>query len=190
MEAKFMQEIIATIKEIILTPGDFWKKQKESTEPLSQYITGFFVTVLGVVAIAVFLGEFFRSSHFYMGYAVLKAVREVVLFVLQYFVAVYFTNELIKTFKGEKNIVAVRKLILFSLTPFLLVSILTGLFQFLYVLDILGVYSFYIFWLGAKELLELPEEKMDSYIIITVLVNFFVFSFLSIILSKLLTAYF
>ena len=190
MEADFTRKIVARIKEIILTPQDFWKKQKKSEETHTQRIAGFFIPILSAVAIAVFLGEFFRSSHFYMGYAVLKAVREVVLFVLQYVLAVFFTNELIKTFKGEKNIVAVRKLVLFSMTPFLLVSILTGLFQFLYVLDVLGFYGFYIFWLGANELLGLPKEKKDSYIIITILVNFLVFSFLSIILSKLLTAYF
>jgi hypothetical protein len=190
MEAKFFQQIISTIKENILNPKEFWKARKESTESHLRSITGFFIPVLAVVAVAVFLGEFFRSAHFYMGYAVLKAIREVLLFVLQYLLAVYFTNELIKTFKGEKDIAAVRKLVLFSLTPFLLVSILTGLFQFLYVLDILGIYSFYIFWIGANELLEIPKEKKDSYLIITILVNFFVFSFLSILLSKLLTAYF
>ncbi|MCG6188410.1 Yip1 family protein [Maribellus maritimus] len=190
MEANNKKKIVTTLKENILNPKDFWMTQKESTETHAQRITGFFLPLLGLAAVAVFLGEFFRSSHFYMGYAVLKAMREIVLFVLQYLLAVYFTNELIKTFKGEKNIEVVRKLVLFSMTPFLVVSILTGLFQFLYVLDILGIYSFYIFWLGANELLELPKEKKDSYIIITILVNFFVFSFLSIILSKLLTAYF
>ncbi len=190
MEANFTRKIVDTIRENVLNPKEFWKAQKESTETQSSRVYGFFIPLLIVVAAAVFLGEFFKSSHFYMGYAVWKAVREVVLFILQYLVAVFFTNELIKTFKGKKDIVAVRKLVLFSMTPFLLVSILTGLFQFLYVLDILGIYGFYIFWLGANELLELPKEKKDSYIIITILVNFFMFSFLSILLSKLLTAYF
>lgn len=190
MEANFTQKIVSTIRECILTPKEFWKSQKVSSDSVSKHISGFFIPVLAVVAVAVFFGEFFKSSHFYVGYAVLKAAREIILFVLEYLLAVFFTNELIKNFKGEKNIVAVRKLVLFSMTPFLMVSLITGLFQFLYVLDILGVYSFYIFWLGANELLELPKEKKDSYIILAVLVNFFVFSFLSIFLSKLLTAYF
>jgi hypothetical protein len=58
------------------------------------------------------------------------------------------------------------------------------------VVDILGMYSFYLFWLGAKELVKLPENKEHSYILITIVVNFFVFSFLSILLSKLLNAYY
>ncbi len=190
MEVKFTQKLFLVIRENILDPKEFWKKQKETNENFSVQITGFFIPVLAATGVAVFLGEFFTSSHFYMGYAVMKALRELVLFILQFSISVYLTNELIKTFKGQKDIISVRKLVLYSMTPFLLVSIVTGLFQFLYVLDILGVYSFYIFWLGANELLDLPKEKKDSYIIITIIVNFFVFSFLSILLSNLLKAYF
>ena len=190
MEAKFLNKIIARIKEVILNPKNFWKLQKKSKESQWEMFLSFFFPFLLVIALGVFLGEFFRSSHFYMGYAVLKALREIILFVLIYFVAVFFTNELIKTFGGKKDIQASRRLILFSMTPFLLVSLVTGLFPFLYVVDIVGAYSFYLFWLGAKELLEFPEQKQSSYILITIVVNFFVFSFLSIFLSKLLTAYF
>jgi hypothetical protein len=95
-----------------------------------------------------------------------------------------------KTFGAEKNAEAARRLVVYSMTPLLLVSIITGLFPFLYVLDILGVYSFYLFWLGAKELLSFPENKEHSYILITIVANFFVFSFLSVFLSKLLNAYY
>ena len=190
MEEKFTQRLILAIRENILNPKEFWKKQKETSENFSHQITGFFIPFIAAIGFAVFLGEFFTSSHFYMGYAVMKALRKLVLFILHFSISIYLTNELIKTFNGQKDIVTVRKLVLFSMTPLLLVSIVTGLFQFLYVLDILGVYSFYIFWLGANELLELPKEKKESYIIITIIVNFFVFSFLSILLSNLLKAYF
>lgn len=190
MEAEFFSRLIVRVKDVILNPKDFWESQKESGESHRKMLLEHFLPLLLVVAIAVFLGEFFRSSHFYMGYAVLKAVREIVFFVLQIFLAVFFTNELLKTFGGKKDIQLSRKLILFSMTPFLLVSIVTGLFQFLYIVDILGVYSFYLFWVGAKELVVLPEQKKGSYILITIVINFFIFSFLSIFLSKLLTAYF
>lgn len=182
-------DIALRVQEVVLRPKDFWEKRKRQEEGQPGLLGGYLLPILGIVAIAVFLGEFFRSSHFIV-FAILKALREVLLFVLQYFIAVFFTNELMKTFGGEKNIAIARKLIAYSLTPFLVVSIITGLFQFLYVIDVLGIYSFYIFWVGGKELLALPQEKRDSYLLITIVVNFFIFSFLSIILSKLLSAYF
>src|SRR5690606_11437209 len=101
----------------------------------------------------------------------------------------FLTNELIKAFGGKKNIFIARKLVVYSLTPFLMVSIITGMFPFLYVMDVLGLYGIYIFWMGARTLLEFPERKQTSYILVTTMANFFVFSFLSIFLSKLLTAF-
>lgn len=183
-------KITSQIKEVILNPRDFWVSKKDQDESQAKLLAGYFLPVLLVVAVVVFLGEFFRSPHFYMGYAVLKAVREVLLFVLEYYLAVFFATQLMKTFGSEKNIVVARKLIVYSSTPLLLVSMVTGLFPFLYVLDILGLYSCYIFWVGVGKLLVFPEQKRNSYTIITIVVNFFVFSFLSVFLSKLLTAYF
>lgn len=178
------------IKEIILTPKAFWTRTKSEPENQAELFTGFLIPLILIVSAAVFLGEFFRSTHFYMGFAILKAIREIVLFLLQYFIAVYFTTTLMKSFGAEKNLEAARLLVAYSLTPFFLVSAVTGLFQFLYAVDILGVYSFYIFWIGGRELLEIPEQKRDSYLILTIVVNFLVFGFLSIILSKLLEIYY
>lgn len=189
MEFTF-SNLVNRVKEIILTPKIFWTTTKNEQENQAELFSGFLIPLLLMVSAAVFLGEFFRSTHFYMGFAILKAIREMVLFLLQYFIAVYFTNTLMKTFGAEKNIEIARRLVAYSLTPFFLVSMVTGLFQFLYALDILGVYSFYIFWIGGRELLEFPEQKRDSYLIITIVVNFFIFSFLSILLSKLLEFYY
>ena len=189
MEISF-SKITSQIKEVILNPKDFWIKKKESEDSQMELMASYFLPVLSAVAVVVFLGEFFRSTHFYIGYAVLKAVREIILFLLEYYLAVFFSTELMKTFGAEKNIIVARKLVVYSFTPFLLVSMVTGLFPFLYVLDILGLYSFYIFWLGVGELLVFPDQKQNSYARLTIVVNFFVFSFLSIFLSKLLTAYF
>lgn len=183
-------DIINSSKQVIMYPKLFWLSKKESLDSSTKLLFGYLLPILGVVAVAIFFGEFFRSSHFYIVFALLKSLRTVVLFLLQYLISIFFINELIKTFGGEKNISISRNLAVYSLTPFLLVSMLTGLFPFLYVLEVLGFYGFYIFWLGVKELLVFPENKRTSFTLITIVVTFFTFSFLSIFLSKLLTAYY
>ncbi|MEN8117136.1 MAG: Yip1 family protein [Bacteroidota bacterium] len=189
MEFSF-SKIIAQVKELTINPKAFWESQKEADGKQAAVFTGYLLPFLVIIALSVFIGEFFKRTDFFIEYPILKAVREILLFVIQYFLGVFFTNELMKTFGAEKNIQVARKLVVYSMTPLLLVSIVTGLFQFLYVMDILGLYSFYIFWVGAKELLRFPENKEHSYILITILVNFFIFSFLSVLLSKLLEAYY
>jgi len=182
-------ENLQIVRSVIFKPKEFWSEQKQHKSPKKSLFFSYFVPLLAIVAIAVFLGEFLKNKNYYADFALLKSLREILLFSFQYFISVFFTYHLMKTFGGEKNKTAARRLVAYSLTPFLLVSMITGLFQFLYVIDALGLYSFYIFWVGAKELLDFPERKFEKYALITILVNFFIFSFLSVSLSKLLTAY-
>jgi hypothetical protein len=182
-------QIFIKIKSVIFEPVRFWEQQKERKNENQQTFKGYFLPLLAVIFLAVFASELIHGFRFYMTFPLMKANREVLLFLLQYVISVFLTNELIKAFGGKKNIFIARKLVVYSLTPFLLVSLLTGMFPFLYVLDVLGLYGFYIFYTGVKALLEFPERKQGSYILVTTMANFFVFSFLSIFLSKLLTAF-
>lgn len=184
MEFSF-SKLINDVKLILVNPNGFWVEQKVTADSKKLWLT-YLLPIALAGAVAVFIGEFFKRTDFFIQFPLFKAAREVLLFVLQYFISVFFTKELMKTFGGEKNIDLARKLVVYSMTPMLLVSVITGLFPFLYVIDILGIYSFYLFWIGAKELLTFPENKEHSYILITIVVNFFIFSFLSIFLSKLL----
>lgn len=184
-----LNQITNNVKAVILEPEKFWVNQKQDHATQRQLLGEYFLPLVLLVAVGVFSGELIRGSHFYVAYPFIKASREILLFSLLYVVSVYFTNRLIKTFGGQKNIYVARKLVVFSLTPFLLVSLITGLFPFLYIVDALGMYGFYIFWAGARELLDFPEKKQTRYSMVTILTNFFVFSFLSIFLTKFLTAF-
>jgi hypothetical protein len=185
-----LKQIADNITMIILRPKEFWAGQKHGNRKQYKLLGSYFIPLIVCVGIAVFIGVFSGSGYFYAGFALLKSLREIVLFMLFYLISVFFINELMKIFGGEKNMQIARKLIIFSLTPFLLVSIITGLFPFLYVLDVLGLYGFFIFWTGASELVTLPGKNMHKFILINILACFSVFSILSILLSKLLTLYF
>jgi hypothetical protein len=185
----YFNHIFTLIKVVILEPKNFWNQQCEK-EPGKQHLfTGFFLPLLIMVFLAVFVSELIRGTRFYLTFPLMKAGREVVLFLLQYVISVFLTNELIHTFGGIKNIFVARKLVVYSLIPFLMVSVITGMFPFLYVMDVLGLYGFYIFGMGVKTLLVFPERKQSSYVLVTILTNFFVFSFLSIFLTKLLSSF-
>jgi len=186
---KTVKNISGRIKILLLNPKEFWRARKLSGENQRQLLARYFFPLIILVSAAVFVGEYISSKHFYASYAVAKSGRTLILFTLQYFISIFFTYELIKPFGGKKDLPVVQKLVVYSLTPFLLVSLISGLFPVLYALNVLGLYGFYIFWVGVQENLDFPERKVSSYILTAILVNFFMFSFLSIFLSKLITAY-
>lgn len=176
--------IIKEVKQLILNPKSFWIAKKEEKIGVSVALSYLFPFLL-VLAIAVFVGEFFKRSDFFFEYPILKTIREILLFVLQYFIAVFFTKELMKTFGGEKDVDVARKLVAYSMTPLLLVSIVTGLFEYFSILKVLGFYSFYLFWIGVETLVDLPKEKEHKYSMIVIFVNLLSFSFLGWFLSKI-----
>ena len=181
-------ELIQNIKEVILAPGKFWERVKQP-ETGQNLLVHYYLPLVLAASVAVFIGAWFGSTTFYVRFAIIKALSELVVFLLQYFVSVFLVNELIPTFGGKKDKLNAQKLVVYSLTPFLLVSILTGLFPALYVMDVLGLYSIFIFWAGVKELLGLPYKKESGYVFSTALLNLFTFAFLSIFLWKLFVSF-
>jgi len=179
-------KIYAQAHELIVNPRAFWRSHADSKESQEELFKNILFPLLGAVAAAVFLGEFFRSDYFRIWVALLWVLREILLFAAIYFVGVYGTNELIKYFGYEEKIHVLQKLVAYSLVPFLLASIVTGLLPFFYFLDIFGIYGFYIFLMGGRRLFLFPKEKRDNLILKIMAVNWIVFGLLSFTTAKLL----
>jgi hypothetical protein len=183
----YFRKIFRLTGELLFQPVNFWKNQKDDVR--QNLFSGYYLPFVLLVALAAFAGELLRGSRFYLTFPLMAAGRKIVLFLLMYVLAVFFTGELMRSFGGVKNRKSAQKLIVFSMAPVLLVSALTSLFPFLYVINILGLYALYLFWTGVEVGLELPERKKSGYILITILANLFIYSFLNVLLSKLMAAF-
>src|SRR6056297_2093253 len=90
-EENLMGDVLKTIfwwmRDLILRPKGFWQSRKQDGTEGHRYYFSYFAPLLLLLALAVFFGEFLRSDHFYVEYALLKALREVALFLLLYFVS-------------------------------------------------------------------------------------------------------
>ncbi len=171
--------------QLIVEPTKFWEAKKEvKTE--ANVFTSFYLPLILLVGVAVFIGELISGSQILFSYAFFKSLREMLVYILQFYGAVYVTNELISGFKGEKDKEMVRLIVAYSLLPFIVASIITGLFPGLYVLSVIGLYGIYLFALGIHNCIILPEEYRVRYILLTILVNFLIFALLNLISWKVL----
>lgn len=177
------------IKNLILKPAVFWRSEKLQPNGIHQMFIGHFLPLVLLAGAAEFTGQLIKGSGFWLMYPFMLFVREIILFVLMYVFSVFITNQLIKPFGGAMNLTAVRKLVAYSMVPLILVSIVTNLFPFLYVIDILAFYSFFVFFMGVEEMLEFPENKRVRYVMMAFIANFFIFSFLSLFLTRLVTSF-
>lgn len=181
-----VQEINILARELILNPRAFWKSHYETRETQDELFRNLLFPLLTAVCLAVFFGEFFRSDYFRIWVALLWVIREIILFATLYFVGVYGTNELLKYFGYPESIEPLQKLVAYSLVPFMLISVGTGLFPFFYFLDIFGIYGFYVFTLGSNRLLPVPKEKRGKTVLQILIANWIIFGLISYGLGQLL----
>lgn len=179
-------KLYALVQELILNPRGFWRVHTDTRESQEELFKNLLIPLQFIVCTGVFFGEFFRSDYFRIWVAALWVLREIALFASLYFVGVYGTTELIKYFGFEAKIENLQKLVAYSMAPFLVVSVVTGLFPFFYFLDIFGIYGFYIFLMGGRKLLPFPREKRDNLILKIIAANWIVFGLISFALAKLL----
>jgi len=180
---KIKQDLI----KLILLPRQFWKEKKFEQISRGALFTGYFLPLLILTSLAVFSGELLSGSRMYVIFPLMKAVRKVVLILLMYIISYITIRVLVDIIHRGCNQNEIHKLTIFSVIPFILVSVITGLFPFLYVINVLGLYSFYIFWTGITELTDLTDKRYNKYIFAAASVLFVSFILLSIFLSKLLT---
>jgi hypothetical protein len=184
-----LRQLKNKIKNLIIRPVSFWKNEKLEQNGTQQLLAGYFLPLVLLVGAAEFAGQLIRGSGFYLMYPFMLSLREVLLFLLMYGFSVFITRQLIRPFGGRLNLAVVRKLVAYSLIPVMMITVVTNLIPFLYVLQVLGFYGFFVFMAGVEVLVDLPERKRTRYILIAILANFFIFNFLSIFLSKLVASF-
>ncbi|HKJ42039.1 MAG TPA: Yip1 family protein [Sunxiuqinia sp.] len=183
------QSLFQTSARLLVEPGQFWRetqKEKSTTEVFRD----FFLPLAILAGVAIFLGELITSAEFLFSYAIFRSLREIFSFILQYFLSVYVLNELLTSFGGVKNRLAISRLVAYSLLPMLVVSFITGLFPALYILEVLSLYGIFLFYKGVKGSLEIPEANKKWYAAIAFLLVFLIFMILNVTSWKLLQAFY
>ena len=173
-------------KNLILNPIQFWRDHQNTEEDPLELLKNLIFPLLAAVMVAVFLGGYFRGDYFSAGMSLLWVIREVILLAILYFGGVYITRELMHRFGFDVKIEVLQKLVSYSMIPHMVVSIVTGLLPFFFFLDFFGIYSLYVFWLGAHKLLPFPRETRDKYIIRIMAATWIIFAVASLLLAKFL----
>lgn len=134
---------------LVSNPFRFWSQVKEEAVPSSSVRRSFLLPVLFLIALSSFAGTLLYSyNSLSIVYPLLKG--------LEYFLIFFVTIELVAFLLSEitgymlkMNLKAeVYKLCVYSLTPFMLLMVVTNLFSSIFLINILGLYGLVILWIG------------------------------------------
>ncbi len=185
---ELFQDIYYIARALVLEPQTFWDSislEKERAKALNKKIL-FPLAITG--AVAMFLGEFFRSDYFRLWLGMLWVMRELILVGVLYYGGIFGTNKILDRFGLKQNEENFQILAVYSMIPYLVISVLTNFLPFFKFLDFAGLYGFYIFWLGSKKYLEFPADKHDNITFKIMITNWIVFGLFSFTTAKLLLA--
>jgi hypothetical protein len=154
-------DLVERVKAILLTPKTEWRAiEPEPGDPV--YLFTNYVAILAAIpALCRFIGRTIIGRSIVGGLAS-AIVYYVLTFVMVYLVAL-IADALAPTFGGQKNQPNALKLTVYSMTPVWLAGVFWLIPSLGIIGLILGLYSLYLFWLGAPALMKTPADKSVVY---------------------------
>src|SRR5215831_13394804 len=159
MWAKYLRKLADRIKALLLTPQTEWKVIEQEHDTLFDLLIGYVAILAAIPELAHFIGQSFIGGYTPV---VPNLVRAVVVYFVT-FAMVYIIAGVIDLlaprFGAEKNFANAVKLSAYSHTPLWLVGIFL-LVPGLNFLLILGLYGFYLLWVGLPMLMKVANDKV------------------------------
>ncbi|WP_423128121.1 YIP1 family protein [Gaoshiqia sp. Z1-71] len=176
-------------KSILADPKKFWDK-KQPDYFTENIVVRLLLPLIVITGAAVFLGELISKPDYLLSFALMKAIRIIVSYLIQYYLAVAVISALQVNYGGLHDRQFLSYVIAFTLLPFVIASFITGLFHGLALLNIVGLYGFYIFVTGAQTSLGIPEVNRSRFIMLSILLILLIFGMTNIVSWKLLSVIF
>ena len=167
---------------IIIKPKHEWEVIKGESISTNQLFTGYVAILALIPVIANFIGscfigvklaDFMGSSFSYKVPIVNGLIYAVISYVMAFvgvYVSAFIINALAPKFESTQNMNNALKLVAFSYTPIWIAGVSGILLQTLRFLDIFGLYSLYLIYLGIEPMMDTSYANRTFYLLIVLLV--------------------
>ncbi len=168
-------KIIERIKNIIIKPHEEWQLIKNEEISNNHIVLTYLLPLITINLVATIIGSSFFSfkSSFYANtitYTIFSAILGLLVLLIALYTMPYIIKALAPSFGFQTEYSSAFKWLAYSMTPNLVVGIVVGLLPVLYMLGILGLYSFYVLWVGMDKLFEIQKDKKIGFYIVSVLI--------------------
>jgi len=183
------------IKNILQNPAKLWEPADSENITISHLRDSFLFPLIIFVSVSAFAGSLlFVNSELSVVYSIFTGIKCFGLMYLTIYGSAYIFSEITYPLDLGKNFLVSFRIIVFSVSPFLLCQIVSRLFESLLFVNIIGLYGLYIFWTGIEKMLNPPQYKKIPLLIATTvsLVGIYIITdlLLSMLTDRLYFAFF
>jgi hypothetical protein len=168
--------LIDRVKNILLTPkAEFERIDAEPADVQNIYV-GYVAPLLAVAALCTFIGTSLIGVSA-LGYSykvpmvagLVGAVLRVIMGLVGVYIMAFITNALAPNFGSQANIGKAHQVAAYGSTAGILAGVF-AIFPPLAILGIVGLYSFYLWYVGLGKLMKTPEDKRIVYLIVIIVI--------------------
>jgi Yip1-like protein len=174
--------LVERVKRLLLSPRTEWGViDAESTTPAALY-TGYVLPLAAIGPIAQVIGysvfgisvPFLGTYRVPIGSAITNAILTYVLALIATYLLGLIIDGLAPTFGAQRSPIQALKVAVYSSTPAWLAGVF-ALVPGLRPLQILGLYSLYLLYLGLPMLMKAPRDKAPGYTVVVILASIVLF---------------
>jgi hypothetical protein len=161
-----MMKLIERVKAILLTPRTEWPVIGRERATMAGLFIKYVAILAAIPEIAHLIGQaFVGEAHIPIESALVRAIVSYAVTLAMVYIIASVIDLLAPRFGGKKNFSNAFKLSVYSHTPLWLAGVFL-LIPGLNFLLILGLYGFYLLWVGLPMLMGVPNERAFPYAII------------------------
>mgnify|MGYP002813858487 CR=1 FL=1 len=174
-------------KAIILKPAETWQTIKQESQTIQELMINYAAPLALIPAVATLIGISIVGIRIPAGHiarapfmeALAGSVVGYVIQLISLLAVAWAINVLAPYFNARSDFSAAFKVAVYSMTPAWLLGIFSAL-PGLSVLQIFGLYGYYLLYLGIKQIMESPAEKTLWYTTLAIIASIFISLVLSI----------
>jgi len=179
----FLKEII----NIILNPTKAWETIDSENRPIKLVRDSLLFPLIILVSLSAIIGSLIfinaKLSPVYSLFVGIKCFG--LLYFTIYTIALIF-REITYPLDLGRDFNTSFRILVYSLTPFLICQILSQLFESLLFVNVIGLYGLYIFWVGTEKILNPPQYKKIPLLIATTITLAGIYIAANVILTMLI----
>jgi hypothetical protein len=178
---------LSGMKNIILNPVEAWEKIYSENKTVKFLRNNLVIPLIIIVSVSAFIGSLiFTNVELSPIYSVFESIKCLLAIFITIYATSYLFSEITYPLDLGKDFTISFKIIVYSITPFLLCQIFSRLFESLLFVNIMSLYGFYIFWLGTEKMLTPPRYKKMPMLIATTVIYVGIYIITNLVLTKLI----
>jgi hypothetical protein len=188
MDFKFF---ISSLKNIILDPIKAWETIDSENRSIITVRNSYLFPLLILVSASAIAGSLmFTNTELSPVYSIFTGIKVFTHLIVAIYATAFIIREITFPLDLGRDYSVSFRLIVFSITPFLLCQVLSYIFESLLFVNVLGLYGLYIFWTGVEKLLDPPRYKKMPLLVASMIMLGGIYIGSGVVLEKLIVRIF